>query len=166
MSETTAPDLAQLISQAAASATAEPEADAAADTSNVPSRGCDVLIIDDTGASRELLAAILRNFAGQLRLREARNGTDGLAMWKELNPHVTLLDIDMPGLDGLSVLQSMRSERPDTFVAMISGGGSLDNVRTALDRGASGFVIKPYKPQRILDLLSKYHKQSGHNLTA
>jgi two-component system chemotaxis response regulator CheY len=153
-------DLSQLIAAAAASVTNEDD--------DAPRRAgtihqCDVLIVDDAAASRELLTAILRNFAGRLELREARNGTEGLAMWTELNPRITLLDIDMPDVDGLTVLRSLRQRRPDSFVAMISGGSSVDNVRKSLSLGASGFVIKPYKPQRILDLLNKYTQTSGHS---
>jgi len=123
--------------------------------------GCDVLIADDAGASRELLSAILRNFAGRLDLREARNGIEALSLWQQLNPRITMLDIDMPGMDGLSTLQNIRLIQPRAFVAMISGGSSLDHVKKALELGASGFVIKPYKPQRILDVLNKYRQQIG-----
>ena len=125
-----------------------------------------VLVADDQEIVRTGLTMILDAQAGIEVVAQAADGNEAIALARTARPDVCLVDIRMPGLDGLSVLQSMRSERPDTFVAMISGGGSLDNVRSALDRGASGFVIKPYKPQRILDLLSKYHKQSGHNLTA
>ena len=124
---------------------------------------CDVLIADDTGASRELLSAILRNFAGRLQLREARNGIDALSLWQQLNPRITMLDIDMPGMDGLSTLQNIRLIQPRAFVAMISGASSLDHVKKALALGASGFVIKPYKPQRILDVLNKYRQQTGYD---
>jgi two-component system chemotaxis response regulator CheY len=124
---------------------------------------CDVLIADDTGASRELLASIIRNFAGRLEIREARNGNDALVLWQELQPRITLLDIDMPGLDGLSALKRIREAAPDAFVAMISGVSSIDHVREALSHGASGFVIKPYKPQRILDLLTRYAQKTGHD---
>ena len=123
---------------------------------------CDILLVDDTGTCRELLAAILRNFAGPLALREARNGIEALQLWKGLHPRITLLDINMPGEDGLAVLEEMRRVRPDTFVAMISASSSMDNVKRALALGASGYVIKPYKPQRILDLLAKYNEQTGH----
>jgi two-component system, chemotaxis family, chemotaxis protein CheY len=151
-------ELSTLISTAAASAS-----DEAQDSQPTKStHRCDVLLVDDTGASRELLAAILRNFAGRLVMREARNGAEALRIWKDLNPRITLLDIDMPGEDGLFVLQEMRNQRADTFVAMISGSNSMDNVKRALALGASGFVIKPYKPQRILDLLKKYSEQAGH----
>lgn len=155
---TTDEELSTLISAAAASVS-----DEAQDSQRATStHRCDVLLVDDTGASRELLAAILRNFAGRMIMREARNGAEALKLWQDLNPRITLLDIDMPGEDGLGVLQEMRQQRADTFVAMISGSSSMDNVKRAMALGASGFVIKPYKPQRILDLLKKYTDQSGH----
>lgn len=154
-------ELSALISAVAASATDEAQDAPYA----VNPHQCDVLVVDDTGASRELLAAILRNFAGRLVLREARNGAEALKLWTELNPRITMLDIDMPGEDGLAVLQAMRRERADTFVAMISGSSSMDNVKRAMALGASGFVIKPYKPQRILDLLKKYTDQTQHVFT-
>ena len=154
-------ELSALISAVAASATDEAQ-DA---PYPVNPHQCDVLVVDDTGASRELLAAILRNFAGRLVLREARNGVEALKLWNELNPRITLLDIDMPGEDGLAVLQAMRRDRADTFVAMISASSSMDNVKRAMALGASGFVIKPYKPQRILDLLKKYTDQTRHVFT-
>ena len=155
-------DLGALIADAAASATDEDDGPGPMGVRQP--HLCDVLIADDAGASRELLAAILRNFGGQMSIREARNGHEAVAMWQTLRPRVTLLDIDMPGLDGLTVLQQLRSVDADTFVAIVSGGNSIDNVKHALALGAAGFVIKPYKPQRIVDLLKRYQERTGHNL--
>ncbi|MEN9629635.1 MAG: hypothetical protein RJA10_2862 [Pseudomonadota bacterium] len=126
--------------------------------------GCDVLIADDAGASRELLTAILRNLEGRMSIEAARDGHEAVALWLALRPRVTLLDIDMPGLDGLTVLEQLRSVDGEAFVAIVSGSNSIDNVKRALSLGAAGFVIKPYKPQRIVDLLQRYHERSGHNL--
>lgn len=125
---------------------------------------CDVLIADDAGPSREILSAILRNFARGVTVREARNGVDALQVWEDLNPRITMLDLDMPGLDGLSALQKMRSMDPKAFIAIVSGTGSVDIVRRSLEFGAGGFVVKPYKPQRILDLLERYTQLTGHPL--
>lgn len=127
--------------------------------------GCDVLIADDAGPCRELLSAILRMCARPLEIREARTGTDAVRLWFEHRPRITLLDIGMPGLDGLEALQQIRQARPDAFVAMISAGSSIDTVKQALAAGASGYVVKPYKPQRILDLLQKYRELKGIDLT-
>lgn len=125
---------------------------------------CDVLIADDSGPSREILSAILRNFVRGLELAEARNGLDALQSWEDLNPRITMLDLDMPGLDGLAALQRIRSVDPNAFVAIVSGSSSPDNVRKALELGASGFVVKPYKPQRILDVLQRYATLKGKAL--
>jgi len=164
-------DLAQHLAQAAASVVGRDEpidSRTAAQPANGPGqvrkRGCDVLLADDAGPSREILSAILRNFASGLRLHEVRNGADAVQAWRSLSPHVTMLDLDMPGLDGLQALQQIREADPTSFVAIVSAGSSLDNVRKALALGASGFVVKPYKPQRILDVLKKYETASGHKL--
>lgn len=125
---------------------------------------CDVLIADDTGHSREILAALLRQFAHGVKIREARDGGEALNAWRQLKPRVTFLDIDMPGQDGLAVLQAIREQDGDAFVAMVSGLSSVDNVRKALATGASGFIVKPYKPQRIIDVLERYRTATGHAL--
>ena len=160
MSDTDAAALAALM--APQEPLPEDDTDAVAPAARGPV--CDVLIADDTGASRELLSAILRNFAGPLDIREARNGQEAVTLWQQLRPRITLLDIDMPGLDGLSALQQLRTIDPGAFVAMVSGGSSIDNVKQALALGAAGFVIKPYKPQRIVDLLQRYQDRTGHAL--
>lgn len=144
---------------------AEPAAPVAPEAPRIADHlSCDVLIVDDAGSSRELLSSLLRNFAHGLVVREARNGTEALALWSELRPRITLLDIDMPVMNGLDVLKELRQRAPEAFVAMISGVGKVEHVREALAAGASGFVIKPYKPQRILDLLLQYGRKSGHEL--
>lgn len=97
-------------------------------------------------------------------MREARNGQEALAMWQTSRPRVTFLDIDMPEMDGLATLAQIRQQQPDAFVAIVSGRSSTDNVRAALTNGASGFVVKPYKPQRILDVLERYQKLSGQTI--
>lgn len=145
-----------------ASATATPTSPAAAPTPGVTL--CDVLIADDAGPSRQILSAILRNFAHGLKLVEARNGDEAFDLWQRLQPRITMLDLDMPGTDGLATLQKIRAASTTAFVAIVSGRSSPDNVRRALELGASGFVVKPYKPQRILDLLERYARVSGQRI--
>lgn len=170
MSEGTNDDLAALVAAAAASASPEAADDDAPQAPPAPAAAarvcCDVLIADDTGASRELLAAILRNFAGPLDVREARHGQEALTLWHQLRPRITLLDIDMPEMDGLSVLRQLRATDAQAFIAIVSAGSSVDNVKQALSLGAAGFVIKPYKPRRIVDLLERYEALTGHRLLA
>ncbi|WP_088285337.1 response regulator transcription factor [Ideonella sp. A 288] len=131
---------------------------------SAPTHRCDVLIADDTGASREILASLLRQSCPEITIREVRDGTGALALWRQLLPRVTFLDIDMPGQNGLTVLETIRSGHPSAFIAMVSGNSSPDNVRKALSMGASGFIVKPYKPQRVIDVLERYGSLSGHKL--
>lgn len=167
MSEGPPDDLAALLAAAAASVPGEADKDHPQPGPPAPARPqCDVLIADDAGSSRELLAAILRNFAGPLDLREARHGQEALAMWHQLRPRITLLDIDMPEIDGLSVLRQLRAVDDQAFIAIVSAGSSVDNVKQALSLGAAGFVIKPYKPRRIVDLLQRYESLTGCKLLA
>ena len=125
---------------------------------------CDVLIADDTGHSREILAMLLRELVPGVTVHQVRDGSEAITAWRELQPRVTFLDIDMPRQDGLAVLKAIRSVQPDAFVAMVSGYSSPDNVREALSMGASGFIVKPFKPQRIADALERFRKMSGHPL--
>lgn len=160
------PKAADPTAATAADATTPAEGDGAALFGQAANAGprphlCDVLIADDSGPSREILSAILRNFVNGLRLAEARNGLDALQAWEELNPRIMMLDLDMPGQDGLTTLQRIRAADPGAFVTIVSGRSSSENVRKAIEFGASSFVVKPYKPQRILDVLQRYASLKG-----
>jgi two-component system chemotaxis response regulator CheY len=122
---------------------------------------CDVLIADDLGQTRELLAAFLRRLNPDIRLQQARNGSEALALWERHSPRLSFLDIDMPEKSGLDVLKSIREASPEAFVVMVSGYASADNVRNTLALGAGGFIVKPYKPQRIVEVLERYRKLHG-----
>lgn len=125
---------------------------------------CDVLIADDTGPAREVLRALLRRFTGNLGIREARNGSEAFKLWENLRPRMTFLDIDMPGVDGLDALQRIRDVEKNAFVAIVSSCSSADNVKRALAMGANAFVVKPYKPQRIVDVLQRYETMTGQRV--
>jgi DNA-binding NarL/FixJ family response regulator len=125
---------------------------------------CDVLIADDSGQTRELLAAFLRRLSPALRIQQARNGTEALALWRLHLPHLCFLDIDMPGQNGVEVLKTLRRLHPEAFVVMVSGCASADNVRNSLQAGASGFIVKPYKSQRIAEVFDRYRKLRGQSL--
>jgi len=119
-----------------------------------------VLVVDDSGHSRELLMSLLRRLS-PANLRHARSGEEALTEFAARPPRLTFLDIDMDGLDGLEVLRRLRAANPDAFVVMVSGVSTVENVRVALDEGAAAFVVKPFRPQRIVDVLAKYVKETG-----
>lgn len=157
---------AAVIAASASSATAATAATPSGPTPAPAESRCDVLIADDSGPSRQVLAAILRNFVGGLEIQEVRSGDEAVRRWPELRPRITLLDLDMPGMNGLQALQAIRAAAPEAFIGIVSGRSSADNVRQALAAGARAFVVKPYKPQRIVDVVARYEQLTGSSLAA
>lgn len=119
-----------------------------------------ILVADDAFDSRQLLARLLRQHA-HVEVSEVRDGLAAFEHYALTRPQITFLDIEMPGLDGMQVLERIRTVDPKAFVVMVSGSGALENVQAALALDVSGFVVKPYRPQRIVDVLHKYCKESG-----
>ncbi len=108
-----------------------------------------ILIVDDHRAVREELAFAL-DYDG-FATAEAGDGQQCLDRIAE-QPEIALvlLDIKLPGIDGLEVLQRLKQERPELPVVMISGHGDLDTAVLAVRRGAYDFLQKPFETDRVL----------------
>jgi len=113
-----------------------------------------VLVVDDDNLMREMLKAILRSEEYQV-VGEASNGEDALALCARLKPRLVLLDINMPKMDGLQVLEAIRQAQPETKIIMVSAEATMDKVTEAIKKGAAGFVVKPFKAARVLDKVSE-----------
>ncbi|MGM9486736.1 response regulator transcription factor [Ideonella sp. YS5] len=118
------------------------------------SRPLKVLAADDNFASRQWLARLLRQLA-PVELREVRDGREALEAFHLARPDVVFLDIDMPELDGMQVLKEIRQADPQAFVVMVSALSSAAKVQQALELGVSGFIVKPYSAQRVVDILHR-----------
>ena len=100
-----------------------------------------ILVVDDETAIREVLIEFLSShgYAAQ----GAENGREALQLARTFNPQVVLLDIAMPGMNGIETLKRMRQEAPQAAVIMISGHADHDQALLALDLGAYDFIQKP-----------------------
>jgi phosphoserine phosphatase RsbU/P len=107
-----------------------------------------VLAIDDDRLVRTAIRRILERSGYQVR--EAVDGSSGLREFRAETPDAVLLDLRMPGTDGLDVLSAIVAESPETPVLVVSGGSSLSDVVQALRRGAWDFVTKPVQDSEIL----------------
>ena len=114
-------------------------------------RALRVLLADD----HELMLAGIRSALERAEdieiVGEARRGSDVLALVGRTRPDVVLLDLRMPGMDGLAVLELLAKRHPDVKVIVLSVFADPDHVEAALKRGASGYVVKSVNP---LDLPS------------
>ncbi len=113
-----------------------------------------VLIVDDNDLMRTLLRTILRGDQYEV-IGEARDGVEALELAERLRPDIICLDILMPKIGGLEALQTIRSMHPEIVVVMVTGSPSVDNVREAIQGGASGFIIKPFNAGKVLDTVSR-----------
>ncbi|SFX60486.1 response regulator transcription factor [Marinospirillum alkaliphilum] len=113
-----------------------------------------VLIVDDTPVMRTLLRQLLKD-QGFLVIGEASNGTKALDEFRRLKPEVVCLDIEMPEMNGLDVLKTIKSEQPDTVVVMITGDAQARSVNQAIDAGANGYILKPFSGVRVAEVINK-----------
>jgi DNA-binding NarL/FixJ family response regulator len=108
-----------------------------------------VLIVDD---HRLMLRAIRASLSRQEDIEivaEADSGEKVLPLVGQTGPDAVLLDVRMPGMDGLTVLERLRKEYPSIAVVMLSGIDDPALVRAALERGASAFVLKHVDPRDL-----------------
>ena len=110
----------------------------------------DILIVDDEDDIRELVSGILSDEGHGTRL--ARNSDEALAAIESRRPHLVLLDIWMQGskLDGLQLLEILKSQHANVPVVMISGHGNIETAVTAIKLGAYDFIEKPFKADRLM----------------
>jgi len=114
----------------------------------------DVLIVDDSVAIRKVLQrALLQAEIGLGKVYEAMDGIEGLALLEQQSVDLILSDINMPKMDGLTFLQTVRLN-PDWAklpILMVTTEGSQDKVLKALELGANGYVRKPFTPDQFRD---------------
>ena len=107
-----------------------------------------ILVVDDESSIRASLRMILQH-AGY-RFSEAATGQEGLDRISADEPDVAILDVKMPGMDGLEVLEALRRQGRDIPVIVISGHGDIDTAVRAVKLGAFNFVEKPFGEERVL----------------
>jgi two-component system nitrogen regulation response regulator NtrX len=107
-----------------------------------------ILVLDDEAEIRKSLRMVLE-YEGY-DVVEAATGAEGLALAEREAPDLVFLDVKMPGMDGLEVLQRLQSARESLPVVVISGHASKEEVATAIKRGAIDFIEKPLGSDRIL----------------
>ena len=91
----------------------------------------------------------------------AGDGTTGLRMWKEWNPHLIVLDIMLPGLDGLSVLRHIRLEDEKLPVLIISAKGGHDDKVRGFSYGVDDYLAKPFNLEEFLMRIERLMKRSS-----
>src|SRR3977135_3997016 len=107
-----------------------------------------ILVIDDEAAIRDSLKMTLEyegyEFIG------AATGQEGLTLVEREGPDLILLDVKMPGMDGIEVLERLRSLNDAVPVVVVSGHGTISTAVEATKKGAFDFIEKPFARERVL----------------
>lgn len=111
-----------------------------------------ILLVDDEEGIRKVLAISLRDKGFQVFTAES--GNKALQIFEEYEPSVVLTDIKMPGMDGIELLQKIKSDRPETEVIMITGHGDMELAVQSLKFDATDFITKPIRDE-VLEIALK-----------
>ncbi len=114
-----------------------------------------ILIAEDHGVMRSLLGRILEDL-GFTNLTYATDGAQAVELGLGTKPHLAFLDLDMPEKNGLEAMRELLRADPACHCVMVSAHSEASYVKSAVQAGARGFIVKPYSPQRISDILIEY----------
>lgn len=106
-----------------------------------------ILVVDDEETIREVVRRYLENEG--YRVSEAADGIQALEMIKEEPPELIVLDLMIPGIDGLTVTQHIRTDREIPIIMLTAKGEASDRIR-GLDLGADDYITKPFSPQELV----------------
>jgi two-component system, chemotaxis family, chemotaxis protein CheY len=113
-----------------------------------------VLIVDDAAFMRMMIKDILTKNGLQVA-GEAENGAVAVDKYKELKPDLVTMDITMPEMDGIVALKRILAADKAAKVVMCSAMGQQAMVIEAIQAGAKDFIVKPFKPERVIDAINK-----------
>jgi DNA-binding NtrC family response regulator len=109
-----------------------------------------ILIVDDDETVRWSYLRSLQSTSFQVAA--ARDGEEALQTMEQNPADVVLLDMRMPGQDGLSVLRTMKQKWPDSEVVIITGYPTVDSAKQAVQLGAYDYLAKPVGPQDVINI--------------
>jgi len=118
-----------------------------------------VLIVDDIAETRENLRKLLSFDADIQVVGVAASGTDGIALARQSQPHVVLMDINMPDMDGITATERLLREVPAAQVVILSVQGETEYLRRAMFAGASDYLTKPPSGDELVNTIRQVYEK-------
>ena len=115
-----------------------------------------ILVADDSAFMRNIIKnIIIQN--GITDITEAQDGQEAINKYKEVNPNLVFMDIMMPNKTGLEALKEIKKADSNANIIMCTSVGQEKIVQEAVENGAEDFIVKPFKPEDIQEVLSKFN---------
>src|SRR2546425_2272402 len=111
-----------------------------------------ILIVDDHPLTRSALTALLEQ-NGFSVVGDAADGEAAIEQARKLGPDLVLLDLSMPGMNGLEALPRLREAAPSAEVVVLTASGTEENLLGAIRGGAAGYLLKSEPPERLVEFL-------------
>jgi len=108
-----------------------------------------ILLVDDNESITKFLSKYLQAQPEKYQIGVANNGFQALDYYSKFKPNLVLLDISMPGMDGIQTLTRIFEKDKDANVIMATANDSLRTIEACLDRGALGYLTKPFSPEEF-----------------
>ncbi|MBW2017946.1 MAG: sigma-54-dependent Fis family transcriptional regulator [Deltaproteobacteria bacterium] len=116
-----------------------------------------IMIVDDEMIIRESFIHWFRKYGH--RVEAAASGSEALEKLEKTAFDLLFVDIKMPGMDGIELLERIKEEYPDTIVVIITAYGSIDTAVKAMKLGATDYLLKPFKPEQVTLVMQKVAQQ-------
>lgn len=117
-----------------------------------------VVVVDDIASTRENLRKLL-SFEEDIEVvGTAGDGRAGIDIVRQLSPHVVLMDVNMPGMDGIAATEMLAVESPNSPVVIMSVQGERDYLRRAMQSGAREFLVKPFTGDELVASIRRVYE--------
>ena len=121
-----------------------------------------IMIVDDHPLLRIGIAAILEGQRDMLLVAEAENGTEAVALHKTVRPDVTLMDLQMPQMNGVDAITGIRRDTPRARIIVLTTYAGDEQALRALRAGAVGYLLKNTLRKELLDTIRAIHAGRRH----
>ena len=116
-----------------------------------------ILIVEDHPVFREGLSTIIGSQADMHLVAQASNAVEAIAEFRRHRPDITLMDLRLPGTNGIDTLISIRGEYPDARIIILTTADSDGEIQRALRAGAAAYVLKSMPKNELLDVIRSVH---------
>lgn len=125
---------------------------------HVPDKGLQLFIVEDYHLTRLGLVAVLQKYPQILSIQEAESAEEGLSKIEASCPDVLLLDLGLPGMNGIEMAQIVKSRWPSVRIVILTSHQEGQEVIAALGAGASAYVLKDIKPDRLMQVIEAVYE--------